>query len=142
MEPPGGLPRVFEPLASTALALAPTRVVKTEWLAMLATPGMDRARGHPARARRSWNVGPGTLAPGLASFLSARPLLPLPNGKIHVALVLGPGWDSRASEGVLARPCPRLSLLGWVAREGISALCQATSYFHDWETLSDFITAL
>lgn len=36
-KPPRGLQRVFEPLASTILAWGPSRVVKTEWLEILAT---------------------------------------------------------------------------------------------------------
>lgn len=37
VETPMGLQRVFEPLASTILASGPSRVVKTEWLGILAT---------------------------------------------------------------------------------------------------------
>ena len=36
-KPPRGLQRVFEPLASAILASGPSRVVKTEWLEILAT---------------------------------------------------------------------------------------------------------
>lgn len=46
----------------------------------------------------SWNAGPGILTPGLASFLSASLLLPLPNGKIHVASL-------RILEGMIECAC-------------------------------------
>lgn len=100
-KPPGGLQWVFELLASTTLALGPSRVVKTEWLEILATSqcGQDgevQRTGAILHGCISWNWGPGILAPGPASFLSARPPPPLPNGKIHVAFLLDSGRDNTA----------------------------------------------
>lgn len=100
-KPPGGPPWVFELLASPTLALGPSRVVKTEWLEILAPAqcGQDsevQRTGATLHGSTSWNSGPGILAPGPASFLAARLPPPLPNGKIHVAFLFDSGRDTRA----------------------------------------------
>lgn len=110
-KPPWGLQWVFELLLSAILASGPSRVVKTEWLGILATSHVDRTvrsrgLGPSSEAGASWSMGPGTLALGLASFLSVRPPqpLPLPNGKIHVAFLLDSGRDTIVSVWRLTGP--------------------------------------
>lgn len=81
--PHGGCSRSFVKacgMARATLALGPTRVVKTSDWIVLATSrcgqdGESRGLGPSSEAAASWNTGPGTLAPGLPSFLSVRPLL-------------------------------------------------------------------
>lgn len=108
-KPPGGPQWVLELLASTTLALGPSKAVKTEWLEILATSqcGQDgevQRTGAILHGCTSWNSSPGILAPGPASFLSARLLLPLPNGKIHVAFL----FDSGRANIMCVRTLPSL----------------------------------
>lgn len=79
----------------------------------------SRGPGPSCEAAANWNVGPGALAPGLPSFLSVRPRppLPLPSGKIHVALLLDSGRDGAVSVWTLTElrvrsgfPFPRFFL--------------------------------
>lgn len=79
----------------------------------------SRGPGPSCEAAANLNPGPGTLAPGLPSFLSDRPPppLPLPSGKIHVALLLDSGRDDAVSVWMLTElrvrsgfPFPRFFL--------------------------------
>lgn len=86
------------------MTLASSPVLKRQRLGVLATSLCGKAvrsRGgggagaggrHLLHAEGSQNACPGVLAPGLASGLfSARSLLLLPDGKIHVAAILDSG---------------------------------------------------